>query len=221
VAKVIIFDFDGTLADTYDAIVEIANRLSEEFGYQPVDRAKLSYFKQLSSTEIIKESQISVFKIPFLLKRVKQELGQEIDKLKPISGIDDCLFELKERGYSLGIITSNIKENVLAFLENNHWQTLFDYIYSGSTLFGKHKIINEFIKQYNLTPEQVIYVGDETRDIKAAKKSKIKAIAVAWGFNSTSALAEYQPDAIVEHPHELIQVIDNWKKIAQQISSER
>jgi phosphoglycolate phosphatase-like HAD superfamily hydrolase len=72
-------------------------------------------------------------------------------------------------------------------------------------------VINRFLKQANLTPEEVIYVGDETRDIEAAKRSQIKMIAVSWGFNSKTVLAEHNPDFLIHHPNELIQVISTLR----------
>ncbi len=208
-AKVIVFDFDGTIADSQGAIVEITNRLSGEFGYKPVNKAELYQLKNLSSRDVVKQSEISIFQIPFLLRRVQAELGKEVGELRPFTGIETYLFHLKKQADQLGIITSNIKENVVAFLENNYLETLFDFVYSGTTLFGKHKVINKFLKQNNLTAEEVIYVGDETRDIEAAKKSKVKVIAVGWGFNSSSVLAEHQPDFLIEQPKELIEVLTN------------
>lgn len=206
--KVIVFDFDGTIADTYDAIVEITNRLSAEFGYQPVNEAELDELKNLSSREIVKKSKISPFQIPFLLKKLKLELAKEIGNLKPIAKIENNLLHLKQKGYKLGIITSNTKNNVLAFLEKNNLQLLFDFIYSETTIFGKHKVIDQFLKQNNLEPDEIIYVGDETRDINAAKKSNVKVIAVSWGFNSPSVLAQYQPNFLINHPHELIEAVE-------------
>ncbi|MGK7917919.1 MAG: HAD-IA family hydrolase [Prochloraceae cyanobacterium] len=213
---VIVFDFDGTIADTYDAILAIANRLSGEFGYKPVNKTELAQLKQLSSREIIKQSEISIFTLPFLLRRLKEELTKEIIQLNPILGIDEVLYQLKKQGYQLGIITSNIEANVVAFLKANNLLSLFDFIFSGTTIFGKHKVINQFLKQNHLTTEQVIYVGDETRDIKAAKKSKVKVIAVSWGFNSPSVLAQYQPDFLIHKPQELMKVIEIWGAPCQQ-----
>lgn len=206
--KVIVFDFDGTIADTYDAIVEITNRLSGEFGYDPVNEAELDELKNLSSREIVKKSKISPFQIPFLLKKLKLELGKEIGNLKPIAKIENNLLQLKQKGYKLGIITSNTKNNVLAFLEKNNLQLLFDFIYSETTIFGKHKVIDQFLKQNNLEPDEIIYVGDETRDINAAKKSNVKVIAVSWGFNSPSVLAQYKPNFLINHPHELLEAVE-------------
>lgn len=208
--KVIIFDFDGTIADTYNAFVEIVNDLSEEFGYKPVTPEDLDRLKKLSSMEIIKQSEISLIQIPFLLKRVKEELSKKISTLKTFSGLRSCLFQLQKKGYILGIVTSNAQENVQLFLEKNDLSVLFDFIYSGTSLFGKHKIINQIINQYNLKRDEVVYVGDETRDINATKTSHVKIIAVGWGFNDPEALAKYQPDALINHPYELIQAVESF-----------
>ena len=71
--KVIVFDFDGTLADTYDAFIEIANSLSEEFGYKPVNEKEQENLKNLSARDLIKQSEISVFKIPVLELSIRKE----------------------------------------------------------------------------------------------------------------------------------------------------
>lgn len=213
-AKVIIFDFDGTIADTLDVIVSITNRLAVEFGYKPTSQEELAQIKNLTSRQIIKQSGISIFKLPFLIRIVKAELNKEIQRVKPIRGIREALSELKNQGNRLGIITSNSKENVIAVLETNGLQELFDFIYSEKTLFNKSKVINKFLKQENLNPEEVIYVGDETRDIEAARKSQIKAIAVSWGFNSAEVLAEQNPDFLIHQPNELTEVIGSLQKSA-------
>jgi HAD superfamily hydrolase (TIGR01549 family) len=204
--KVIIFDFDGTIADTLDAIVSITNRLALEFGYKQTTLEELAQLKNLNSRQIIDQSGISIFKLPFLIRKVKAELSKEIQRLSPIPGIKEALTELKNQGNSLGIITSNSKDNVMAFLETNNLQELFNFIYSGTT-FGKSKVINKLLKQENISPEEVIYVGDETRDIEAARKSNVKAIAVTWGFNSKQVLAEQSPDFLIHKPNDLIEVV--------------
>lgn len=210
-AKVILFDFDGTIADTLDALLSITNRLAGEFGYQPVSQDELAQLKNLSSRAIIKLSGISIFKLPFLIRKVKAELNNEIQGLSPITGIKEALIELKNQGNKLGIITSNSQENVMAFLLKNNLHYLFDFIYSGTT-FGKHKVITKLLREENLKFEDVIYVGDEIRDIEAARKSQIKAIAVSWGFNSKEILAEQKPDFLIHQPNELIDVIGSLQQ---------
>jgi phosphoglycolate phosphatase len=211
--KLILFDFDGTIADTYHTFVEITNNLAEEFGYQPVTPEEVEQLRNLSSREIVNNSGISPLKLFCVLRRIRQELNKKVSKLKPIEGIEIYLSQLKEGGYQLGIVTSNRQDNVLAFLNNNKLGSLFSLIYSGTSLFGKHKVINRILWQNHLKPNEVIYVGDETRDIDAAKQSKVKVIAVAWGFNSPAILAQHQPDFLIEQPPELIEAIESWENI--------
>lgn len=205
--KVIIFDFDGTVADTFDALLTISNNLASEFGYAPTSPEEISQIKNLTTREIIRRSGVPVYKIPFLLRKVISELNSKIHVLSPVEGMKAALFELKDQGNKLGIITSNDRENVRIFLQNNGLLELFTFIYGGTRIFGKSRVINSFLRQANLHPQQVIYVGDETRDIEAAKKSNIKIIAVSWGFNSRNILKQQKPDFLIEHPQQLVEVI--------------
>ncbi len=76
-------------------------------------------------------------------------------------------------------------------------------------LFEKGRAIEHLLSQLRCDRQEVIYVGDETRDIEAAKKTKIRAISVSWGFNSPEILAAHNPDFLIHQPRELIAVIEN------------
>jgi phosphoglycolate phosphatase len=208
--KVIIFDFDGTLADTIDILLSITNRLSAEFGFKSATKEELAQLSNLNSWQILQYSGISIFKFPLLIRRLKAELHSEVPHIQLFPGIKEVLLELKKRGFQLGIITSNSRENVLGSLEKNGLQDTFTFIYSGST-FGKHKVINKWLRIENIHTEKVVYVGDEIRDIDAAKKTGIKVIAVGWGFNSPQALAAQNPNFLIERPQELIEIMNSWQ----------
>ncbi len=208
--KVIIFDFDGTLADTIDILLSITNRLSAEFGFKSATKEELAQLSNLNSWQILQYSGISIFKFPLLIRRLKAELHSQVPHIQLFPGIKEVLLELKKRGFQLGIITSNSRENVLGALEKNGLQDTFTFIYSGST-FGKHKVINKWLKIENIHTEKVVYVGDEIRDIDAAKKTGIKVIAVGWGFNSPQALAAQNPNFLIERPQELINIMNSWQ----------
>lgn len=205
--KTVIFDFDGTIADSFDTVLKIANRLALEFGYTPARPDEIKQLQNLSSREIIQYTHVPWYKLPFILRRLKSEMNQEIGKLMPFSGIHDALTQLKLHGYPLGIVTSNTDENVRFFLEKYDLAGLFDFVRSGVPLFGKARVINQLLKAYPLGRDRVIYVGDETRDVEAARKTRIRVVAVCWGFNSKQALEEADPDALVEHPLELMEAI--------------
>jgi phosphoglycolate phosphatase len=210
--EVIIFDFDGTLADTIDILLSITNRLSVEFGFKSATKEELAQLSNLTAWQILRYSGISIFKLPLLIRKLKAELRSEIPNIELFPGIKEVLLELKKNGFQLGIITSNSRDNVLASIQNIGLQNTFDFIYSGTT-FGKHKVINRWLKKQNINPAKVIYVGDEIRDIEAARKTSIKVIAVSWGFNSQSALAAHNPDFLIESPQELIEVLNNMSEL--------
>ncbi|MEG4998006.1 HAD-IA family hydrolase [Microcoleus sp. B4-D4] len=210
--KVIIFDFDGTLADTIDILLSITNRLSAEFGFKSATKEELAQLSNLNSWEILRYSGISLFKFPMLIRKLRSELRSEISDVQLFPGIKEVLLELKRRDFQLGIITSNSRENVLESLENNSLQDIFTFIYSGST-FGKHKVINKWLKKEKINPQEVFYVGDEIRDIDAARKTGIKIIAVGWGFNSQEVLALHHPDFLIERPQQLIEIMSNLGRV--------
>jgi phosphoglycolate phosphatase-like HAD superfamily hydrolase len=203
----IIFDFDGTIADSFDTILAVTNRLAVEFGYAPANPAEIKSLQNLSSREILKQSRIPLYKLPSLLRRLKREMRQEIHKIQPFPGILDALIGLRDQGYTLGILTSNTEENVAFFLKAYQATDLFLFVHSGVTLFGKSRRINQLLRTYELPQQSVIYIGDETRDVEAARRSKIKILSVGWGFNSVQALTEAQPDGLIRSPKELVEAI--------------
>ncbi|XZO00852.1 MAG: HAD-IA family hydrolase [Microcoleus sp.] len=208
--KVIIFDFDGTLADTIDVLLSITNRLSVEFGFKSVTKEELAQLSNLNSWQILNYSGISLLKLPLVIRKLKANLRNEIPNIQLFPEIKEVLLDLKKRNIILGIITSNSIENVVASLKTNDLEDTFNFIDSGTT-FGKHKVIYKWLKRQKVNLDRVVYVGDEVRDIEAAKRTGIKVIAVSWGFNSQSALAASSPDFLIEHPAELIPIIDKWE----------
>lgn len=203
----VIFDFDGTLADTLGIIATITNRLSGEFGYQPANESEIEELQHLTSWQIIRRSKVSFFKLPFLMQRVRSELNANLQLVSLFPNCKDVIESLHHQGYRLYIITSNSQENVTTVLERYGILHLFEEIYSRTTLFGKHKVISRLVKKANLNVAEVIYVGDETRDIEAAKKARIQVIAVSWGFNSAQTLMQYHPDAVIHTPQALVDAV--------------
>jgi phosphoglycolate phosphatase len=138
---------------------------------------------------------------------VKHELNHNIQDIKPIPGIESILNQIILMDYQLGIVSSNSEENIRKFLQKHQWHNLFEIICCGTTIFGKAQVLNKLLRTQTLAAEEVIYVGDETRDIDAAKMVNIKVIAVTWGFNSRSILAEHDPDFLIDRPEEILQVL--------------
>ncbi|MGD1890389.1 MAG: HAD-IA family hydrolase [Cyclobacteriaceae bacterium] len=203
--QALVFDFDGTIADTLPHILAISNRLSEDFGYRRVSDEEIEMLRGVRSREALKLLKIPLLNIPAIALRMKAELQKEIHLLKPISSMKDVLGELKS-SYQLGIVTSNSQSNVERFLEANG-MLFFKFIYSSSSLFGKSSVLRGMLRTNQLLRNETVYIGDETRDIDAAKKSGIDMIAVSWGANTAESLARQRPQHLIHHPDGLLNLL--------------
>lgn len=200
--KVILFDFDGTLVDTFPLIKGVVEKFKKKEGYPPLD---IEQIKQVGLKKLIKKSGIPLWKIPSITSKILKSFRKRTD-IKLFWGIKKVIKELK-KDYRLGILSSNSKENIKKILKENGVEKIFEYSYSDSPFFGKHNRLKKLIKKYKFNPEEIIYVGDEDRDIKAAKKVKIKSVAVTWGYNSRERLIKEKPTYLVDSPKELGKIL--------------
>jgi len=203
-----IFDFDGTLVDSFQAIIKQFNFLAREFGLQTVDEESLEVLKNLNSKELIQYFKIPIYKIPEVLLKIRRELTSEMPVLSIFQGLSQVLHELHERGIFLGILTSNSFENVSAWLKKNSIDSLFEFIHIESTLFGKSRVLKRIMKSYGIDHSRALYIGDETRDIEAAHKCGMNSIAVTWGFNSEDMLQKHKPCYIARKPEDILTICD-------------
>jgi phosphoglycolate phosphatase len=204
---VFVFDFDGTLADSLGVIVSITNDLAPDFGYVPTDLEQLDHLKGLNARQLIQRSEISVFKIPALLRRLRQELQGRVTTIPPFEGVPALLANLKP-DHTLAIATSNVPSNVRAFLAAHQLEDYFVDVVGGGTLFGKGRLVRRLMQRQGWQPGQMIYVGDEVRDIEAARFAGMRVAAVTWGFNHRDLLTAAQPDWLIDEPMALLAIAD-------------
>ncbi len=206
--KIILFDFDGTIANTPPVAFEITNKAIKDFGYEPITTEDFRSLQQMKPLEILTHFRFPLWKVPSLINRVKKELLVQINKVKLYPGIERLLLNLKMDQFKLAILSSNLKETVDKFLEL-HALLIFEYIRCEPNIFEKSKLIRKFLKSNNLKASEVVYIGDEVRDIEASRDNKVKVIAVSWGFNSAQTLAKAKPDYIAQKPAEIYEIVKN------------
>jgi phosphoglycolate phosphatase len=145
--------------------------------------------------------------------QVKKYLRNEVKHLEPSVDIFSTLQALREGDNTLSILTSNSLENVELWLKKQKMRHFFAYIKAESAFFSKKKSLRQFIKLLKLNPAETFYIGDETRDIEAAKGNQLISIAVSWGFNSEKALIKAKPDYIIHRPQELLMIVKNRSNV--------
>jgi phosphoglycolate phosphatase len=204
--KNLIFDLDGTIADDMDEFFDIFNKLSKKYGFAKIEKNQIESFKNKGAQWLFNNIKIATWKIPFLISEGRNMLNETIENINPFKGMPEVLKRLKSDGFTLGILTTNTEANVKKFLENNNLD-VFDFIYSKSSLFGKHKIITKIVKKHNLDKTETCYIGDEDRDIEAAKKAGVTSAAVTWGFNTKTKLVSTNPDFIIDKPSDILTIV--------------
>lgn len=204
--KLLVFDFDGTIADTLSDSLEIVNQLAVEFGFNQLHDEDLARAKDMTLAQLIRFLRIPKRKVPILLARGRKMLRSRIETTPLCAGMGETLQRLQEEGWPMGVLTSNSRENVEAFCKA-HQLNPFYFISSVSRLSGKHKYIRSILRTFSFRSDQILYIGDEARDVKAAKKVRVPMAACTWGYNSEAALKLYKPEFLVNEPAELLEVL--------------
>ncbi len=204
--KQIIFDFDGTLVSSQMIILNAYNQVASKYQANRIDVKDIEYLKALSIQERCKFVNFKLYKFPMLAIDVYRGYKQQIKDLHFFEGMRNLLTGLKEKGYGISIISTNSKEVIEQFLASNDIHFV-DQILCSNRLHGKDKDIKRFLKEKRLQSDEVVYVGDEIRDIIASKKNAVRVIWVTWGYDVIENVKNYQPDFIASTPEEIYDIV--------------
>lgn len=195
----IIFDFDGTIADSMWVILSIGEELLDV----QLTPEQTEEIRGLSAGQIVKYFHIPLIKVPKLLTRGRQIMRNRLHEVNVCNGMPALLHELHAEGYKLHIMSSNSAANVRAFLRQHQLLDYFASINGSVGLLTKAPALKKLIRKHNLLRDHVVYIGDEARDVEGAKKARIPIISVGWGYNSPALLKSLKPDFFVSKPAEI------------------
>jgi len=204
--RFVIFDFDGTLADTLSAIIKLINEHADEYRFAPLGDRDVEKLRGMSNLDIIKKYRIPIVKLPAFMIHIQNELHHRIDKVELFPGVRDLVLDLKRRAFGLGILTSNSRENVQKLLRARDLD-VFDFIHSESNFFGKTRALQHLLHKHGLRESDVIYVGDETRDVEACQHAGVAVVAVTWGFHRRDLLRAKGPTYLADTAAEVEAVL--------------
>jgi phosphoglycolate phosphatase len=215
--RMIIFDFDGTLSDSGEWFLTILDQLADRFRFKHVHRDEIESLRGRSSREVIRHLGIPAWKLPLISRHVRAMVARDADKIRLFPDTPRLLQALTDKGVKLAIVTSNAEANARAILgpENAARISLWE---CGSGLWGKARKFRRVIKRSGFAPHEVLAIGDETRDIEAAKRVGIRSAAVLWGYANRDALERFEPnlffpsaDAILDTVVSEVELVDDVK----------
>jgi phosphoglycolate phosphatase len=203
----IIFDFDGTIADSFEVIVSIIKKLTHVRG--DFDETTIYELRQQPIKSMMRRLKVRSWQLPLLLVRGRSMMRRRINEIKLFGGMAKTIEELHAEGHNLFIVSSNSSHNVVEFLKQHQLEESFVDIEGSVSLFGKEKALAKLLKKNSLSPRETWYIGDELRDIDAAASVDIRSIAVIWGVTDKNTLATHQPTALAEKPTDIMTILND------------
>lgn len=190
--RLIIFDFDGTVADSAPWFVGVLNSLADRHRFRRVEAAEIESLRALGNREIMKRLGVSRWRLPFIAADMKARMARDIGAIRLFDGVAEMLESVDTAGLRLAIVSSNDEANVRAVLGPDLAARIDDFE-CGAGLFGKPAHFRRVIRRAGVSPAETLCIGDEPRDGEAAAKVGAGFGAVAWGYATPGSLARLSP----------------------------
>lgn len=190
-----VFDFDGTLADSFPWLVSILDDLAERFHFKKLSEAELEHLRRQTVSESLKAHNVPLWKLAVIGAEVHRLMARDIHRIRLFPGMDEMLADLHRRGTRLALVTSNTLENARAVLGAEN-AARFDFFACGVSLLGKPARVRPILARSRVHPKQAIMIGDELRDLDAARKLGMYFGAVGWGYTPLDVMLPYAPELV-------------------------
>ncbi|PIZ61655.1 hypothetical protein COY17_04015 [Candidatus Saccharibacteria bacterium CG_4_10_14_0_2_um_filter_52_9] len=202
----IIFDFDGTIADSFDYVADF---MAEEAGVAPLSEEARQALRGLSMAAMTRRLGFHWWQAIAVFFKGRRRMQQAIKDLDSFDGMPQLIRKLHAEGHELFVLSTNSLRNVRRFLHQEKIHKYFLEVYGGAGMFGKAPALRQLLKDHQLNVEHAVYVGDELRDVEAAQSIGLRAVAVTWGFANRKNLKEANPTALADTPAELLRILED------------
>lgn len=204
--KVIVFDFDGTIADSSGLIRRIYNEMASENGWPLMDERQYQHLRGQKATQLQRWIGVKSWQVPGYMREGLKRFRERSGEIKLFTGTPELIRELAAADYKLYVLSTNTPEAINEVL-GRHDLAGSMTVLRRSALFGKHYAIRHLITKQKYDPAEVWMVGDEVRDIEAAKRAGVKVAAVTWGLQTAELLKAAKPDAVAADPIGLLAIL--------------
>jgi HAD superfamily hydrolase (TIGR01549 family) len=206
--SLVIFDYDGVLADTLDDLIRFGQEACNQLGVtHVVTKDDLSNLEIMSFATYGRACEAPEHLID---EFVKISLNLFAEKESPpaiFDGLSEVLKHLSSK-HKIAIVTTNSSQNVHAFLTQHGLDSFIHAVYGVDTPGSKAQKISIARERFAKNGEAAFMIGDALSDVRAAKEAGVTSIAVTWGHQSLESLLQGEPDYVVSSPQELIEAIE-------------
>ena len=191
--RLALFDFDGTLADSFPWFASVINDTADKFRFRRVEAHEVDGLRGQSSREMMRILGVSAWKLPFIGRYIRKRKAQDLHAIPLFAETHDALRRLDGAGVTLAIVSSNSEANIRKML-GPETAALIAHYECGSSLHGKARRFRKLLRQSGVAAPDAIAIGDELRDIDAARDAGIAFGAVTWGYTHGAAMKAAAPD---------------------------
>jgi len=195
--RLIVLDFDGTLADTYPWFRAVLSPVAQRWGFREVAEGEHAALRRLDASAVFRHLGVPRWKLPLIAADLRRRMAADIDRIQLFDGVGPMVHSLCSSGLEVAIASSNAAANVERVLGPELCR-LLPQRECGAALSGKAVRLRRLLERGAVSPAQAIYIGDEVRDIVAARRAGMAAGAVAWGYNDLGTLLRHEPDLVFE-----------------------
>jgi len=210
--KTLILDFDGTLADTKESIIQTMKFVAHSFNIKKFDEKiiesliglplKTTFEKAFFLDENLIDEATLVYR--------KQYNEIVIDTISLFDDVKDTLFDFHHKGMNLTVASSKGKEALIKILKKQNIYDIFSFI--GGEEDAKNKkpspdIVNLILDKYNYQPNECLVVGDTIFDIEMGQRAHVDTCGVTYGNTTKERLEEQKPNYIIDSFKNLTEIV--------------
>jgi len=200
--SLLLFDFDGVLADSLTLYSEAVKLILEKIG-TPIVRTRDDYLALFEGNFYESMAGRGVDLSAFSSAAAEILPGLDYSAMKPFPGLVPVLSSLQE-DHLLAVVSSNSSQAIAKALSGFGFLPYFRDIFGSDFLFSKREKIRHALSKYGVAPNRACYIGDTTGDIAEAKAAGVVSVAAVWGWHSRERLAAAAPDILVDTPQKLL-----------------
>lgn len=199
-ARLAIFDFDGTLANTFPVFRDVFDLVIDRYALRRPEEADVHWLRAQPTADILRWLGVPMWQLPSIMRFARSRMQARAFEITLFPGIDALLHALVSADTRIAVVSSNAERTVRAVL-GPALMSQVSAVRCGVGLFGKAARLRGVLRRTGIAASAAVFVGDEERDIAAAHDAGVRAIAVTWGYAAASALT--RADAVCDGVDEL------------------